>query len=331
MKDVARGEPARSMTVSPVADTPPMPTPTLPLRGAEPEDVAIPEPSDPDARHWSVTTIIKVLDKPALVPWAAKATALEAVRKADTLKSIEDSSGTDEAVRWLSAARYRTPQGERQANDLGTLVHECAEEYALTGKRPELADDPEIRPFFEQFDRWLQRFTPSFQAVESTVYSSTYGYAGTSDCFLTIDGVRLIGDYKTTKRARDYKDKPSRPFPEVALQLAAYRHAEFAALWRPRRFEQFKRRYYLLSNEERRQAIKVPEVDGGVCIHITPENCEAFPVRCDARAFEAFLFVLEVARWQFQDSRDAIGDPLVPAGELADVLELSLAQAQEGR
>lgn len=300
----------------------------LPLRGEAPEDVPEPEPGHPDQRLWSVTTIIDALATDALEYWAAKATAEEALKKWDTVKSIEDSSGTAEAIKWLSNARYRPPPGQRKAGELGTLVHEVCEEYALTGTAPAMAEDPEVAPFFRQFDGWLQRAQPSYQAVETTVYNATYGYAGTCDCFLTINGVRLIGDYKTKRKAVDGKGQPTSPYPEVALQLAAYRHAEFAAARRPRRYEAFRRRYYLLSLEERSLAIEVPQVEGGVCIHITPEHCEAYPVWCDERVFEAFLYTQEAARWQYQDSKRAIGPPLTYEGELAKVLELSIAQAR---
>lgn len=283
------------------------------LRGLDPLDVPVPKDDDPDDRYYSVTTIIGVLDKPALVPWAAKETAQAAIRSKATWESILEENGEHEAERYLTGARFRPPKGsKRSAAELGTAFHTAAQEYALDGVIPDL--DDEVRPYFEQFDGWLQRFSPSYQAVETTVYSPRFGYAGTCDGFLTIDGVRLIVDYKTSRKAIDAKGNPTTPYPEVALQLAAYRYAEIAALWRPRRFESFRRRYYLLSQQERSQAIPVLEVDGGVCIHVTTEHCEAFPVRCDERVHEAFLFAQECARWTFQDSRGAIGEPLTPGG-----------------
>jgi hypothetical protein len=283
---------------------PTLETPTL--VGDEPVDA---EPRAEDLRLWSVTTIGNALAKQALIPWAARETAEAAIRSVDAWRAIEESSGTEEAVRWLTQARYRPPRGsKRTAAELGTAVHKAAEEYALTGKRPDV--DPEVRPYLDRFDEWLQRFTPSYQAVETTVYNETYGYAGTADAFLTIDGVRLIADYKTSRKSVDRKGNPTHPWPEVALQLAPYRYAERAAVWRPRKFESFRRRYYLLSSAERAEALPVPEVDGGVCIYITPEHAEAYPVRCDEAIFAAYLYVLEAARWSFELSRQVIGEPL---------------------
>lgn len=288
---------------------------TIPLHGPEPIDTKKAEPDD--LRHWSVTTIIGTLDKPALTYWAANKTAEAAVEDLELVGRMASKNPT-EAVKWLAGARFRTPKGQRTAADLGTAVHAACEEYALTGVKPQQGDklgngetfDAELQPFLDQFDRWLQIWTPSYQAAEVTVYSPTFGVAGTCDGFLTIDGVRLIIDYKTSRESFDSKGNPKTVYPEIGLQLAAYRHAELAAVWRPRRFEQFRRRYYLLSEAERAQAVPVPEVDGGLGIMITPEHCTAYPVRCDAEVYERFLYVLEAARFSIELAPTIVGNPL---------------------
>lgn len=294
--------------------------------GQEPVDVA--KPDEDDLIAWSVTTIIGALDKPALLYWAAQMTAEAAIDNTATWQAMLDDRGRDEAVKWLRDARFRRPRNKLAATALGTVVHSVCEQYALTGTRPgrdevaamvENAGGPQVDVDGEtnvvgqmlvRFDEWLQRFTPSYQATEVAVYSPTYGYAGTTDGLLTVDGFRAIIDYKTSREPFDGKGQPKTPYPEVGLQLAAYRWAELAAVWRPRRMEKFRRRYYLLSPAERAMAQPVPEVDGGLCIHITPEACEAYPVRCDRPIHDAFLYVLEAARWSFDTSRAVIGSSL---------------------
>jgi hypothetical protein len=279
-------------------------------------------PADDDLQLWSVTTILGALDKPALMYWAAEQSALAAVHNEATWRGMladddPDCQHTDAAtcpaVKWLRDARFRKPKGIRSATELGTLVHEACEQYALTGTRP--ADvDPEVLPFLDRFDGWLGRFGPVYQAAEVSVFHPDLGYAGTADGFLTIDGVRYIADYKTSRKDLDAKGKPTTPYPEqVGLQLAAYRWAKYAAVWRPRRAERMKRRYYLLSPDERAMAVPVPEVDTGLVIQITPERCEAYPIVCDAAVFEAYLAVQDSAKWLFQTSRTVMGDPLVAA------------------
>jgi hypothetical protein len=270
------------------------------------------DPQPDDRRHWSVTTIIGALDKPALVYWSAEQTALAAINSRDAWQAIEQSDGTEEAVRWLTGARYRRPRGQRTATELGTAVHEACETYALTGQRPDVDDD--VTPFLDQFDQWAQTFQPAYQAAEVTVYSDK-GYAGTCDAFLTVDGVRFIADYKTTAKSFTKRGDPTSPYPEVALQLAAYRYADCAAIWRPRRMEKFRRRYYLLSDAERAMAVPVPEVDTGLVIHITPDHCDAYPVECGPDVHRTFLYVQEAARFQFETSKTVIGKPLTAPTE----------------
>lgn len=299
--------------------------------GQQPLDIGAPEPDD--LILWSVTTIIGALEKQALYYWTAEQTAIAAIDEQRTWRAMLEDRGRAETIKWLRDARFRRPKDLLSAADLGTVTHTVCEEYALSGTRPtrdridHLVRDkggPQVdihgetavvETMLKQFDNWLERFTPSYQATEVMVASPTYGYAGTADGFLTIDGVRAIIDYKTSREPYDGKGNPKTPFPEVSPQLAAYRWAEFAAVWRPRRTEKFRRRYYLLNATERAMAVPVPEVDGGLCIHITPESCDAFPVRCDRQIHEQFLFILEAARWAFETAKTVIGQPLTPAGD----------------
>lgn len=290
------------------------------------------KPASDDLVLWSVTTIIGVLEKPALLYWTAEEAAKAAIASMRSLPARVQEEGEDAVIKWLRDARFRRPADRLSNTDLGSVCHAACEEYALSGIRPgpdrleslvrqsagpkftgTQAEVAVLVQMLDQFDGWLQRFTPSYQATEVAVYSPRYGYAGVTDAFLTIDGFRAITDYKTSREPRDAKGQPKTPYPEqVGLQLAGYRYAELAAVWRPRRFEKWKRRYYLLSPAEQEMAQPVPEVDGGLVIHITPEACEAFPIRCDEEAHRAFLYTLEAFRWVNQTAKLVMGPPLEP-------------------
>lgn len=282
-----------------------MTTTDVPLVGAV-DDV---KPEAGDERFWSVTTIIGALDKPALVQWSAIETAKAAVDHLDVVQARLRNEGRDSAIEYLKGARFRRPAGQRTAADLGTAVHAACEEYALTGIRPTV--DDEVRPFLRQFDKFLDEYQPRYVATEVTVYHPTYGYAGTADGFMEVSGQRLILDYKTSRDSFDWKGNPKGPYPEVALQLAAYRHASMAAVWRARRMEQNRRRYYLLSDAEKAAAVPVPEVDGGVVVYLTPERYGVYPIRCDESVWESFLYVIEAARWSFETAKHVIGNPML--------------------
>lgn len=300
-----------------------------PQLGLPAEDVRKPEAED--ERYRSVTTILNVIDKPGLIYWSASETAAAAVRTQATWQAMMRDQGEAEAIDWLSKARFRAGTGKLSAAARGSVVHAVCEEYALTGARPDEArveqlvqsEGPklsgeqvkteawEVNGFVDTFDVWLQRFQPSYQAAEVTVYSPRYEYAGTADAFMTIDGVRFLADYKTAK-SYDNQGKPTKPYAEqVGLQLAAYRYAEMAAVWRPRRYEERKSRWYLLSPAEREAAVPVPEVDFGLVIHITQERTEAWPIDCGEAAHRAFLFTMECAHWVNDLSKEVMRPPLV--------------------
>lgn len=296
--------------------------------GLEPMELT--GPAADDTILWSVTTIIGILEKKGLMYWAAGMAADAAIDSVKTWQAMLEEQGRLETWKWLRGAMNRRPRNQLSATDLGTVVHKCCETYALTGERPNpeyIADQVYrkggdfidvgsevvvVKNMLNQFDKWLQRVGPvSYQGTEVVVYSPTYGYAGQCDGFCTIDGVRFILDYKTARDPFDGQGKPKTPYPtENALQLAAYRNAEFAAVWRPRRYEQQSRRYYVLSPAERELAVPVPEVDHGLIIHITPEACEAYPVACDEDIHQYFLHCIEMARWVNDVSKNVMGEPL---------------------
>jgi hypothetical protein len=291
-----------------VTDDPP--APTLPLLGEEPKLV---RPDTDDLRLWSVTTLIGALDKPALVYWAALETAKAAVDKVAVWSSILDSDGRDEAINYLKGARFRRGRGERSATELGTAVHHAAEQKVLHGAYPpDVAADPELRPFLHQFNQFLRDFEPQYIAAEVTVFNPTYGYAGTADAFVRIGDQSFIVDIKTSRESVDGQGKPKVPYPEAALQMSAYANAELAAVWRARQSEVYKRRYYLLSDTERALGVPVPPVDMGLVLMLFPDRYALHPARVDAEIFEFFLHTIECARWVNDVSKDVFGPALIP-------------------
>lgn len=284
----------------------------------EPEDLVM----------WSVTTILGVLDKPALVPWAVGVTAERTVTQFDKVKRIIETLGEEEAITYIKGLRWQLG-GLLSDSDLGTVAHGLFDEYALTGERPEVV--PELHTDFaakrtllhdddmfalnrmlDQFDRFLQDYQPDYLATEVVVYHPEQGYAGQADAFLALGGVPLIGDYKTSRKTYDGKGNIRTPYPEVGLQLAAYRHATYAAVRRARRYKSSGRRYYLLSPEERAAALPVPAVEGGVVIRITPDHLGVYPARCGPEQYRKFQFCQEVARWSFNEAKHIVGNPMPP-------------------
>lgn len=306
--------------------------------------VEIDKPDEDDLRLWSVTALLNALAKPGLDIWKERQGPTFACEEYLDHKASAPwvsrllKEGVGSAVKYLTA--FRWPSDELAATETGTAVHSACEQYVITGQRPDREEvegfmvaaqerrspndrlsDPEviateaqtIEAMLDQFEGWLDRFQPRYLAAEVTIFSPTYGYAGTSDGFLEIE-VPWIFDIKTSRDDVDGRGRPKGPYPEAALQLAAYRYAEMAAPWRARRFEHYRRRYYALSPTEQEMAVPVPPVEGGLVLYITPERCEAYPVRCDESVFESFLAVVDAARWSYELSKDAVAKQALLAG-----------------
>lgn len=261
-------------------------------------------------RYYSVTTIISGgVPKEALIGWAAKMTAIGAIKEHAKVGVLIEGEDLDDPTSWGddgkpitagAATAYKLLSGYRfesrdKAANLGTLVHDITEAHVLGKPIPEAPDD--AQPYVEAFLAFLDDFEPEFEAVEAPVFSRAQKYAGTLDAIAVFPTLadhpmyahlgrppRLIIDYKSGKGV----------YSEVGLQLAAYRFADT-----------------FLGMPDGSEA-PMPEVDGGAVVHLRPDGYELVPVRCDEEIFNAFLYAREIYRWGLETSRDVIGNPLKP-------------------
>ena len=170
----------------------------------------------------SVTTILDVLDKPALMWWAANMerrameTALLDVLTQDGARDPEWVLG-QMAERLTKAKAFIKEQDKAKA--IGTAAHAWCEWRTRqmlgekVGAEPVIPDAALVA--VEAWKEWAAEvaFTPI--CAERTVYCAGCGYAGTLDWIAKVKGVVTLGDYKTAKAI----------YPESLLQNVAYRHA----------------------------------------------------------------------------------------------------------
>lgn len=238
-------------------------------------------PLHPDVQYLSVTNALSVINKPALVTWAARLVAEEAM---DQLPALVRQARTDRAG--AIAALKGQPYAKRDAAaDLGSRIHAMAEAHTLDQPHPITND---LTPFLAQYLAFLGDFRPEFEASEITVAHNGHRYAGTLDAIATIGGARYIIDYKTSS---------TRPvgsaYPEYALQLAAYRHAE--VVWLPDGTE-----------------TPMPDVQAAAVLNLRPDGYALIPVRTDQDTFGAFLHALELGTFLNEQGDDVIGQPMTP-------------------
>jgi hypothetical protein len=229
------------------------------------------------ARVPGVTTIISGgMPKPALINWAANATADAAINDWERLSEMKPAA----RLKYLQGARY---EEKDLAAKRGTEVHGFAE-HLVKGEPVQVPD--ELVGHVEAYARFLDEFHIEPVHVEFSIASYKHGYAGTGD---------LIADVRVGATARhllmDVKTNRSGIFGETALQLAAYRYADV-----------------LLDGD---QEHPMPEVDGCAAIHVRSDGYSLIPVTAGPEQFRAFLYVAQVAKFD-KDSRDLIGAPLAP-------------------
>jgi len=158
----------------------------------------------------SVTTVLGIINKPALVPWARNM-ALESVKETlyDHLEESVESQWVEDII---EQARRRPDQIRDQAADFGTRAHILIEQI-IQGLEPEIP--AEMEPVVQSFTSWRQDAGLDIQLTETMVYSGKYRYAGAMDAVAYQGGTLVALDWKTGNGL----------YPEHLLQVAAYAKA----------------------------------------------------------------------------------------------------------
>jgi hypothetical protein len=153
-----------------------------------------------------VTTVLGVLDKPALVGWAATTAADAAV------EACANGMPPDEARKAGRAAVFARRD---KAADLGTRAHAMVEAHFAGEEISVDVSDPEEAKVYACARRAIDHIEKTCTRVvlSETAYTSPMGFGGTLDLVVERDGKLLIADLKTGKGVHD----------EVVPQLAAYR------------------------------------------------------------------------------------------------------------
>lgn len=140
-----------------------------------------------------VTTILGILNKPALVPWANKL-GLEGIKVGEYVDNLAG---------------------------VGTLAHQMIADHLrkvktdtsdYTAKQINQAENSLLSYFEWEKGREIKPIL-----IEEAMVSEPYKYGGTIDCLAQIDGELTLLDFKTSKGI----------FPEMIIQLSAYEQLLF--------------------------------------------------------------------------------------------------------
>jgi len=234
-------------------------------------------------RFISVTTVLGNIARFGLIDWAARLSAAAAFDRlpqlnrasriaACNLTKTADACGScrDCVTYWLAD---RHNQVRDDAADLGVKLHDIAESDSLFGEGVHIDED--VRPYAEQLRAWRSAYQPEFHAAEMTVISRKWGYAGTLDAILSIaampeklahlSGLPVCVDWKTSKNVDLIK----------GWQVIAYANADAVLL--PDGTE-----------------LPMPEIKGGLIVHVRPERVQMREVHLTAENFQYFIHLLRV-------------------------------------
>jgi len=161
----------------------------------------------------SVTAVLGVLDKPALLSWAEACGAEGALilERRGELRNVDPKAAID-VVRINGLGK----DAKRDAGaDRGTAIHDALRIYASEGTAPNVGDFPaEVRGYVSGLCKWLLEANAEPVHVEQIVGSAKHGYAGRLDLIANLTAGRTLVDLKTSPKARVY--------PEAHIQAAGY-------------------------------------------------------------------------------------------------------------
>jgi len=173
-------------------------------------------------RLTGVSTIAGLIDKSAmLVPWAIKAYT----QKVQELMANGENFTRDDVLSMLAIGEQASDEESTKGKDVGTYLHEWAEQYAKIGDaetayeqvienlgspREDIVD--QVHVVVMGLARWIEEEGVEIKETEGFVYSIKEGFTGRFDAVIEKDGTRYLVDYKTSNGIYD----------EHRLQCAAY-------------------------------------------------------------------------------------------------------------
>ena len=139
-----------------------------------------------------VTTILKVINKPALVNWSANMSA------GYVEKNLKPGVALDEVqiMELVDGAKKAHRVRADQTASLGTLAHAWFDDH-FSGRAPTTPVNPELRRMTGAFLKFADTHKVEVLETERRLYSQRFKFAGTVDLICKVDGELTVADYKT--------------------------------------------------------------------------------------------------------------------------------------
>lgn len=175
---------------------------------------------DKRQRLTSVTTVLGVLDKPAVTRWSEAQGAAGVIHAIAAGLLDPATCVPDEAIDVVRANKLGADNAKQRAADRGLDVHGALEHWAQTGDMPPVSElRMDARPYLRGLARWLVAADPTPVETERIVCSPRLRVAGRYDLLCEIDGLTALCDLKTSRGGV--------PYESAHWQLRAYADCEF--------------------------------------------------------------------------------------------------------
>ena len=163
----------------------------------------------------SVTTVLDIMSKPALITWKAQEAARAMYRDLPDLRKMTEQDAVNWAVKEADKARDTAAR-------IGSGVHLLADMASRASESDSkgFGVSEQEEPYLDAFTDFLGRYSASSIVSSEKAVWSENGYAGTYDLLMLINDELWLIDIKTSKGY----------YPEYGLQLAGYRWADAIVL-----------------------------------------------------------------------------------------------------
>lgn len=238
-----------------------------------------------------VTNVLDIIDKPALVQWAANQT-IEYIKEKSPYRKFKSGDTVytfitqEELEALLNQARFNYRNTSKIALDIGKIAHSWLEVYIKciienVEKPTTLPDNEKSINCINAFLDWAKKHSFKPISSERKVFSKEFSYCGTYDCdaYITSCGdekccpftgtILVLVDFKSSKAIYD----------EYKIQTAAYLKA--------------KQEEFPNEDEYTRVILRLGKEDGEF-------EAAILPVEENENDFQAFVGALTVYNWKKQ-------------------------------
>lgn len=186
------------------------------------------------------TTVLNVINKPALIQWAANETVKWLRENCIEQDGIDDGSGDGDVKGYivtdkqLDKAKVAHRKKKEKAADWGKIVHKAIEVWIdrrnIHNDTPKSVNIGEVEYVIQEdhqkavdnFVKWARDNNVQFFESEKSIYSEEWWVGGTVDFVCKIDGKLMVGDLKTSSGIYESMFFQTAAYSKMLVEMGMY-------------------------------------------------------------------------------------------------------------